>query len=380
MDEAELRGHAERARVGFEAFRQAFRAAFSKKEREAGVEAAFQILGDALRRPLTDLLSRAEAYEAAFLLASLFGDSSEGKRIPKDYTPLLPAMTAQIRAALLDPTGDSELQRALLARLSGVRHEFHFEVRKVGSEGGVPVYDFAMPVDVFLLTDAPLLTTGPAPKASPGAPALAEALWTVAQNQAVSPLVRAGAILALGQSGADGPRDALLQLAGDGDSDVRRAAVYLLTLRKEPLTAPEFLSVLESQHDPVGRSLTIRGLGAPLVGDPRVRDALVRQAVAPVPPGGVTVPQYAERRAALITLLEGFAGKRDRESLEALAPHVDRWAGEVWKSTSPLVLLAEEASRLGLKEFLPYLRAAAPQVPAPDDRRRVEEAIAALGP
>jgi hypothetical protein len=376
----EAREHAERCRVEFEAARQLFAAAFSRKEREAGVEAAWQDLEAALRRPLNLLVSRAEAYEAAFVLASLLGATPESRRTTKNYSALLPAMTAQVRATLLDSSADSELQRVLLAALGGVSHQFHFEARDAGTVDGERLIDLAAPAKVALLTDSPLITPGPAPKSNPAVSALANTLWTVARDHAASPLVRAGAVLALARSGAENPREQVLQLAVDEDSDVRRGALYLITLRTDRLSAPEFLSLLDSQQDPINRSLAIRSLGSPLAGDPLVRDALVKQATAPVPADGVTTPQYFERRAALVALLEGFAESRDPVSLQAVASHADRWASEVWTSTSPLVILAEEASRLKLKEFLPYLRAASPLVPAVEHRRRVEEAVAALGP
>jgi hypothetical protein len=375
-----VREHAERGRVEFEAARQLFAANFYRKEREAGVEAAWQFLEAALRRPLTSLGNRAEAYEATFVLASLLGASPETRYTTKNYTALLPAMTAQVRATLLDSSADSELQRVFLAALGGVSHQFHFEAHAAGTIDGERVLDLAAPADVALLTDSPLITPGPAPKPNPAVSVLADTLWTLARDRAASALVRAGAVLALARSGTENPREPLLELAGDNDSDVRRAALYLITLRTDRLSAPEFLSLLDAQQDPINRSLAIRSLGSPLAGDPLVRDTLVKQATAPVPPDGVTTPQYFERRAALVALLEGFAGSRDPESLQALASHADRWAREVWTSTSPLVILAEEASRLKLKEFLPYLRSAAPLVPAVDDRRRVEQAVSALGP
>lgn len=376
---AELKAAVERARTDFEVARRALSLAFARKERELGPEAAWQVLEGALRRPLTSLDARAEAYEAAFLLASVYGSASEGKKGPRDYAPMIPAMLAQVRSTLLDPSADAELQRVFLAALGGVRSEFHFEVREVGTVDGEPLKDLADAPAVYLLTDSPLLTPGSAPRTTAGIGPLADTLWTLAGNRAAPPLVRSGALLALGSSAAQGPRDSLIVLARDEDSDVRRSAIYLLTLRTDALSAPEFLSILDAQSDPLGRSLAVRSLSGALAGDPRVREVLVREATAPVPADGVTTPQYFERKAALVAVLEGYAVRRDPESLEALAPHVDRWAREVWKSASPLVLLAEEASRLGLKEFLPYLRAASPLVPAEDDRRRVEAAVAALG-
>lgn len=350
-----------RAREDFDVARQLFSAEVGAKAREVGPAAAFQVLDAALRGPFKNLESKARAYEAAQQLLLFLADASQGKREPRDFTPLLPAMLERVRGLLLDGSADGGLRRVLLAGLGGIRPEFHFEDD-----------------DVFVLAETPFLSTSERSPASPAVPALADALWTLARDPAAPVLLRADALLAVGRQGGEGTRELLLRLGADADANIRRAAVASLASRGDALSVAEVREVWNAQRDPLSRVIAIRGLAAPLAAEPFVRDALLSTAAAPPPPEGVRGPQAVERRAALAALLDGFSRSRDPATLAALEPHAARWARERWASTSPLVTLAELAIERDLRGLGPLLRAAAPQVPDLQERARVEQIAEAL--
>jgi hypothetical protein len=380
---SDRREREDQARTRFEAGRLALEEAVLAKEKAEGPTAGLQLLLSFLRSPGPDLAEQGKVYRTIELLSTRLLELANPKEARAGEQAFFPAVSASLRSLLRDTSIDPEVRLLAAASIGGLPRQFLLDGETGRLVDGVWTYDpsesYRMYVAVNLPDNTVLKSKGNLSELFEADPLLLRTLQGVAADPGVSAELRASALLTLAPQALGPDHEELVRLARNGDVDLARAAILSLTVNPDPVSASEFFSILTGAENPLVITLLLGRLADGPLRDPRVEANLNEVLFAPTPQNGMTFPDFLIRRAVLETTVDVYSRTGDERLCSILSADLGRLAGQIWRSTSPVAVIAERAAERGAKALVPSLEAALAFLPSPEDQVAVKRAILKLG-